>query len=198
MKKIKAFFKKHKAVKIICIVLCAALLVGAVLAVTGKLGSTLGEVAYNVRNEQNIIKNSAAYQSIAGTHNGVDFTVNKDGSITLDGKATAAITLELLDIANFETNGAVLTLKAVDFGNKGKDSSIQVISDDGENEDLLATSDRYADIVFTNTTDDCALKVVLDIPVNSQFDGVTIYPVLNYGAKAINFYSIQDGAYNEK
>ena len=198
MKKFKAWLKKHKVAKIVLIVLCVALVAGAVLAATGKLGSTVGSVAYKARNEQNIIKNSTAYASIAGIHNGVDFVVNKDGSITLDGKATAAISVELLDIPEFTTASAVLTLKGVDFGTKGKEAAIKVIESDGENECVLAISDKNADVVFTNTMESANIKVVLDIPVNASFDSVTIYPVLNYGAEAINFYSIQDGTILEK
>jgi len=94
---LKRFFRKNKkALTIVGVILATTLIVGILAASTNIIGkisnSNLG--GFREVNEDNLI-NVEMYEDLEKEYDGVDVDVDKDGVITLDGKAKSDQTIEL-------------------------------------------------------------------------------------------------------
>ena len=98
MKTLKNFLKRHKkAVLICCTVLITAVIVGILFTSTSLLGRVTNSNLFGSRdrNDDNMIDISS-YEELDDTKfNGVEFTVDNEGVITLDGEAKADTTISL-------------------------------------------------------------------------------------------------------
>ncbi len=207
MKKIWYNWKKPvKVISIISICLALVLLAGCFVNAfvdieNGKLSSDIGDKLGSAvgisktRNSQNIL-DPEFYENIEGDQNGVDVTVNDDGSITLDGKAKAASDLALYKVVGYEVCGVAYTIGAVDFGEDAAESYLHW-SFDG-----LILSQHYRvysgdSVTFTvlqgDRSDLSEHYLFLSIAEGDSFDNVTIYPTLNYGYVAQPFYEASEG-----
>lgn len=140
-------------------------------------------------NEDNLIYKEFlakdAYTNKSGNDgNGLTWTVNDDGSITVNGKADADSTFVLCDIT---LKTGEYTFTAVDGGSKnsyfvqGKVNDSVVWYSDWENAEVTS-----ANKTFTEGT-----KVTISIVVKSgtEMKNVTFYPVIVEGGEAGNYYA---------
>ena len=179
----KRFFKKNKT-WIIC--------VSAILAVGLCLGFGMGafddfgdDLKQNSVNEANLLKYED-YEDIAGEHNGVTVKVLKDGSIKLDGTATADTTIILTE--NVNGNG-VMTFAALDMGDEAENSYICVGAKSNSTiSTVYGKSSATNYVTFTASTTTPAVALV--IKSGDSFDEVTLYPVLTYGVVPQTFFTI--------
>lgn len=131
------------------------------------------------------------------TVNGVSFTDNGDGSITLNGTATAFATYDLTKALKLvagqtyclsDNNTKLLTIVYT-----GADGSIGYESTNINKGTFIWEEGRTVNSIYLN------------VPPNSKFDGVTIYPMLELGSapteyeayrSAINVTANADGTVN--
>ena len=215
MKKIWYNWKKPwKVVSIVCICLALVLLAGCFVnsfvdIEDGKLSSDIGDKLGNVlgisktRNSQNLLDPEYYTDLIEGKKNGVEVTVNEDGSITLDGEATEDTDLELMSFDCDESLGFVFSCSAVDFGTGASASEMLLINDDGDGgtyheeiSSLTSGSNFEYRGQCTTSSGDCSHTIVLRLAEGDEFDNVTIYPVLNYGYVSQPFYEESEGLKN--
>ena len=186
MKAIKRFFNKHRkkfAFVGVTLTLIAAL--GLVLFLLPSNG-ILGEIKGKVRNEANLIVNDDTYEELNDKEfAGVTVTVNDDGSLKLDGKATGSTSFTLLTRTGGFGENVYMSLGKVNFGKNAENTHVTVYN----GSTLTATSSANSAIAFsasgTNTW-----EVKIEIAEGDSFDNVTIYPMLNYGSTAAPYYAV--------
>lgn len=183
MKRIKQFFKS-KGVKVVLIIL-AIVSVGLILNAAGALNGAKAWIHSitdaKTRNSENLIDSTAAeYNAIAGDHNGVKVTVNKDGTITLEGTANEATSL-LLGTLDVEANEIVTINKTGVAG-----VCVKVVAATGE-EDY---SRDLSDVTFYANDD--TYSVYLTIDAETELKKVTVSPMITAGSDAGHYYSIVD------
>lgn len=101
MKTLKNFYRRHKkAFLIISVILVTALVVGFLASTTSLIGRISNSNLFNNRdrNEDNLISVSAYEELDGDKFSGVEFTVDEDGVITLNGKAKDDTTITLANI----------------------------------------------------------------------------------------------------
>ena len=204
--------KPAKIVSIVCMCLCFVLLVGCVANVfvdneDGKLSLNFEDAKDKIsgslglsktRNDQNILDPGYYTDIVEGKKNGVEVTVNEDGSITLDGRVTKETLLKLYTVKDTDCYGFTYTVGAVDFGEGAEASDLYW--------EYTGLSDSYsydipAGSVVTFTLCESAsadFNFYLRLAKNDSFDSVTVYPTLNYGYVAQPYYektSFLNGAF---
>ena len=138
----------------------------------------------DLRNPDNLITVTDQLKELDGEIGDLKVTVNKDGSITLDGKANSDLSLDIfVDLDGFGKT-ALMTLAGADFGDKAEGTYLAVY-----NGSVVEAKSESTDVVFISN-DNTIHTVKLVIPSDAEFDNVTIYPVLNYGIKSVDFYSV--------
>lgn len=182
----KNWYRKHK--NKIFLVVIAVLFVGMCGILMNSFGAFDGfkdDLKEKTANEANLLKYED-YEDIAGEYNGVTVKVNKDGSIKLDGTATADITIVLTENIN---GYGLMTLSSLDMGDEAENSYIAVgVKSDDALSTVYGKSSATNSVTFSASTDTPA--VALCITSGDSFDEVTIYPVLTYGVIAQTFYTI--------
>lgn len=178
------FFKRNaKTFKVIAIVLCVLLVGGFLLNMSGSFDKTKTKISEEHRNDANLFIVDASYKGISGTYSGVKITVNSDGSIVLDGKATAAISKVLT--ATPKTN-YTYTISKLNCGDDAPGTKISV--NDGIT--AVATSSRSSDITFQMPAANGTVTVTLEIASGDEFDNLKIYPMIANGVNAQPYYTI--------
>ena len=197
--------KPMKIISIISMCLCLVLLGGCFVNTfvdieDGKVAVDLGGVGDKIagavglsktRNSQNILDPEYYTDLIEGKQNGVKVTVNEDGSITLDGKATAETKLELYRAPDDSCDVRVLTVGSIDYGKSSKNSDFYM-------EHSVTLCDSFAIPANTGMTftfdgvDGSDFVLSLRLAKGDSFDNVTVYPTLNYGYVAQPFYEKAD------
>ncbi|MBR2907423.1 MAG: hypothetical protein IKJ04_06305 [Clostridia bacterium] len=181
----KRFFKKNKNWLIpVAVILAVCLPIGIGLGAFDGFGD---DVKQNTVNEANILKYED-YENVSGEHSGVTVKVLKDGSIKLDGTATADTMIVLTE--NVNGNG-LMTFAALDMGDEAENSYICVGEWDADMEELstiYGKSSATNYVTFSASTESPA--VVLVIESGDSFDEVTLYPVLTYGVVPQTFYTL--------
>ena len=186
LKAIKRFFNKHRK---------KFALIGGALTLIAALGlalfllpsnGILGEIKGKVRNDANLIVNDDTYKRIDDQeYAGVTVTVNDDGSLKLDGKATGSTSFVLLTRPGGFGENVHMSLGKVNFGKNAEKTHVTVYN----GSTLTATSSANSAIAYsasgTNTW-----EVKIEIVEGDTFDNVTIYPMLNYGSTAAPYYAI--------
>lgn len=182
----KRFFRKHKTVIImVALALLIIFVTGYALNGFGAFDKLKDNFKKETVNEANLIKHDD-YEDVAGEYNGVTVKIHKDGSIELDGTATADSTIILTE--NVNGNG-VMTFAALDMGEEAEDSYICVGEKSGDSISTIygqTSATNY--VTFTASTD--APAVALVIKSGDSFDEVTLYPVLTYGVVPQTFYKL--------
>lgn len=126
---------------------------------------------------KNLLKNTA----VSKTQNGITFTVNADGSVPLNGTATAGVTLSvgqtevekgrIYAISGCPEGGAALTYRLdTRYYKNGMITTIESALDIGEGTAVTLPEDA----------DDCRLLVYIRIGDGTNVDGLTFYPMLRY------------------
>ena len=181
----KKWWKKHKnkVIAVVCII-GSILALSLVLNFTGALDTIKGDVGETMRNESNLLQ-VKEYGSIEGKHGGVDVSVNKDGSITLDGKSTAATSLLLYTNATGFGSNVFVSLGKADFGDEAEGAALVLYNDNV----VAARSLANDDVTFASELGHTYL-LKLEIAEGDEFDNVTIYPVLNYGTSAESYFTV--------
>lgn len=170
--------------------IAAACIIGSILALglilnfTGALDTIKDDVGETMRNESNLLQ-MKEYESIAGEHGGVKVVVNKDGSITLNGKSTAETSLLLYTNATGFGSNVFVSLGKADFGDKAEDTSLVLYNDNVEAARSLANDD----VTFASELGHTYL-LKLEIAEGDEFENVKIYPVLNYGTSAESYFTV--------
>ena len=158
--------------------------IGLVLNFTGTLDTLKDDVKETMRNDSNLLL-LKDYESIGGDHNGVKVVINKDGSITLDGKATSATSLLMYtNAAGFGSN-VFVSLGKADFGENAEGTALVLYNDNVEGARSLANDD----VTFTSELGHTYL-LKLEIAEGDEFENVKIYPVLNYGTSAESYFTV--------
>ncbi len=170
-------------------VVALGLLLNSFGAFNGIKESVQDNLMEDFRNPSNLIKYDATYKAVDGTEKGVTVKVNGDGSIKLNGTATGDIELLLNTVAR--PTGYV-TLGNVDFGLEDEDRAYITVSDPAD-EYSVYRSYAHVDNSFVvegvdQTTTAKPLTVKLVIKSGTILDDVTIYPTLNVGMTAIDYY----------
>ena len=182
----KKFFKKYKTVILsVGISLLAIFVLGYGLNGFGAFDDLKESFKEKVVNEANVLKVDD-YKTVSGEYSGVTIKVLSDGSIELDGTATADSTIILTE--NVNGNG-VMTFAALDMGEEAEDSYICVGEKSGDSISTIygqTSATNY--VTFTASTD--APAVALVIKSGDTFDEVTLYPVLTYGVVPQTFYTL--------
>lgn len=213
----KKFFRKYKKIiTAICAVLVIVLVAGLVLNATGKLNATKEKLGIRKANPANLL-DVDDYDAYDGTTvSGVKITVNDDGSITLDGTATAEIGLILAEEdygkivdSKFTTEDAVYqpythyTYSCTNDNSK-IDNKVNLgvsIKNIPEEDELGNTSYNHNNkITFNNETAGMYrygepqvtlinnIMIYLTIDSGTILDEVTLFPVVNEGITAEPFY----------
>ena len=147
--------------------------------------SVLNTIFKKNRNTNNLF-DPEYYDSIDGEHNGVDVTVNKDGSITLDGKATSDFSLTLAELSGESVYGIYFTLSGFNFGEDAPGTSLMY--DHVEEESFYIHNGYSSTVLIDFATIDSLHAFEIYISSGDEFDNVTIYPVLNYGITAEPYF----------
>ena len=183
--------KPIKIILIVCVVLCLALLGGCIANSFGAFDDVKLPFAKEekIRNEQNMLDPDYYKSIIEGDQNGVEVTVNDDGSITLDGKAEEESNIRLFCVNDYSLFGLELTINSVDFGEDAENTYIYWYHDNTSDESLsykLYSGESKSFAV--NYADGQNYNFYLSIAEGDEFDNVTIYPVLNYGVTAVSYF----------
>lgn len=181
----KKWWKKHKnkVIAVVCII-GSIFSLGLVMNFTGALDGLKENVGETMRNESNLLL-VKDYDSIDGEHGGVDVSVNKDGSITLDGQSTANTSVLLYtNAAGFGSN-VFVSLGKADFGEGAEGTALVLYNDNVAAVRSLANDD----VTFASELGHTYL-LKLEIAAGDEFDNVTIYPVLNYGTSAESYFTV--------
>lgn len=185
-KYMKNWYRKHKnTIHVVIVILAVVIVLGFGLNAFGAFDNFKDNFKQETVNEANILKYDD-YEDIAGEHNGVTVKVLKDGTIKLDGTATADTTIILTE--NVNGNG-VMTFAALDMGDEAENSYICVAEKSGEGISTVygkTSATNY--VTFTASTDTPAVALV--IKSGDSFDEVTLYPVLTYGVVPQTFYTL--------
>lgn len=113
------------------------------------------------------------------TRNGVTFTVNDDGSITVNGTATAEISFHLHD-------GAGLSFEAGNYTVSGGEENIAVVVvKNGTN--WIASNTSGKTQTGSLTAEAKITRINLYVYNGTTFNNVTVYPMLNRGSSALPY-----------
>ncbi len=157
------------------------------IVVSGEEAS--GDVNVIVSNK-NILGNDA----LTTTINGVTFTINSDGSITLDGTSTSAIEFDLK--GNSTSTDMIFSIKEnMDYVKSGltENVSLSLYSFDGTDRTLV--SDGGNEII--NLTESAIItQAALNIPSGIKFNKVTIYPQIEIGSEASEYIKHQENSFS--
>ena len=160
----------------------AVIILGGALISTGTIDITNNAAGEALRNKANLIEITDTYKDLDGKQSGVDINVNKDGSLTFDGRAEADIVLTLLTDADGFGEQCLMSLGEIDFGEDAAGAFIAVY--DGVV--LEAKTDGASSVFISSGTTEHTVKIF--IPKGADLDNVTVYPMLNYGVTAESFY----------
>lgn len=175
--------KLWRIIGIIGIVLALVMIFNAAGAFNGIKSKARETFLDKYRNPENIIDVSRPeYKEIAGTANGITVTVNKDGTIVLNGRATSDITLVLNEIADL-TDGELITI-----GKTKVDGAAVGITDDEAV--LLGKSTKDTNKTMVLGTAE-SYNIVLIIEENAAFNNVTIMPAVSSGTEVIDYYTVE-------
>lgn len=145
----------------------------------------LSNILKKERNSNNLF-DPEYYDSIDGEHSGVEVTVNKDGSITLDGKATKAFSLTIAELSGESVYGTYLTLSGFDFGNDAPGAELLY---NVPEEVTYAIHNGFSSTICVDyIISDSLDSFEIYIENGDEFDNVTIYPMLNYGITAEPYF----------
>lgn len=145
----------------------------------------LSNILKKERNTSNLF-DPEYYDSIDGKHYGVEVTVNKDGSITLDGKATESFELTLAELSGESVYGLYFTLSGFNFGDDAPGTELMY---DMVEEVSCSLCNGFSSTVFIDyATADSSHTFGIRVSSSDEFDNVTIYPVLNYGITAEPYF----------
>lgn len=180
------WYRKHKhTIHIVVFTLAFVIVTGFALNGFGVFDGIKESFKEEAVNEANILKYDD-YKSVAGEYNGVTVKVLKDGSIKLDGTATADTTIILTE--NVNGNG-VMTFAALDMGDEAEGSHLCVAEKSGDGISTVYGESLATNYVtFTASTE--APVVALVVKSGDSFDEVTLYPVLTYGVVPQTFYTL--------
>ena len=183
--------KPLKVVLIVCVVLCLALLGGCIANSFGAFDNVkIPEVTKEkVRNEQNILDPEFYKDRCSVDQKGVMLTTNKDGSITLNGKATGKSDVRIFSALDTSILGLTLSVGSVDFGEDAENTCLYLRHHTGDNEKYTHRFYSGESGSFTiSYADGSNYNFYLSIAEGDEFDNVTIYPVLNYGVTAVSYF----------
>lgn len=205
----KQFIRKYKKpISAISALLAILLVVGVILNLTGRLTETKHALGIMKPNTANLL-DVDDYDAYDGTTvSGVKITVNDDGSITLDGTATAAIVLELADEdfgtivdSKFVTDDAIYQAHtyytySCTNDNSKIDSKMGITAvltntatntlTDNNKISFINNDNGYHVTETVNVIDN--ISIVLNINSGTILDEVTFYPVVNEGITAEPFF----------
>ena len=116
------------------------------------------------------------YYDTAKTENGVTFTDNGDGSITIDGTSTATVNYMFTNI-----NKLFLPAGTYSMSNGNPEAKGYMLIGLQNSE---WTDQKTGNISFDKTIYGTLGYCIYQIPKGNTFDNVTIYPQLEYGTKA--------------
>lgn len=146
-----------------------------------------GEVNVIVSNK-NILGNDA----LTTTINGVTFTINSDGSITLDGTSTSAIEFDLK--GNSTSTDMIFSIKEnMDYVKSGltENVSLSLYSFDGTDRTLVSNGGNE----IINLTESAIItQAALNIASGITFDEVIIYPQIEIGSEASEYIKHQENS----
>lgn len=126
------------------------------------------------------------------TKNGVTFTANDDGSITVNGTATATAVYQIgstTKLSNYNLLvGGEYTLGSLPSG-YGRYDSYYAIQFYDSNGDVTDTYIAYANtpITFTVSEGNVTCQIYFAVTASNTFNNYTIYPMLNYGSSALPY-----------
>lgn len=133
-------------------------------------------------------KNILAINGITTTINGVEFTINSDGTITLNGEATDYIEYDLNGLIYSGANTEMLFLikNNMDYVISGltNNVSLSLYSNDGTDKTLIGNYENEG-IYTTNTYK--VTQATLNIESGSTFDNVVIAPQVEINKTATEF-----------
>ena len=196
----KRFIRKNKkTLTIIGVILATTLIVGIVAASTNIIGkiSNTNIGGFREVNEDNLL-NVEMYEDLEKKYDGVDVDVDKDGVITLDGKAKSDQKIRL-GTFNFKhpdfDNGdpSALSLK-VEFYLKGaidgaSDTYYLLLEDSsGAVQAINLNSNAPGVAIASIGAPECDFTVSLVIKKGADLNNVKIYPGV-YTEAGANFYA---------
>lgn len=180
----KRFLKRNKNWLIpVAVILAVGLCLGIGMGAFDGFGDSVKQQTVN---EANILKYDD-YKDIAGEHSGVNVKVLKDGSIKLDGTATADVKIVLTENVN---ENCLMTFAALDMGDEAENSYIGVCETEADSGEFEFSGKTSASSYVTFMTSEYNAAAVLVIESGDSFDEVTLRPVLTYGAVPQTFYTI--------
>ena len=146
------------------------------------------------RNSDNLL-DSEFYEDIDGKHNGVEITVNDDGSITLDGEASGAFALDLFKVLDSNVAGSIFIVSGFDLGDEAPGASLRV-DHDARGMNVSMMDFLYCPIGYNyvfrfpviQSSSESFFTLQLTVAEGDSFDNVTIYPVLNTGITAVSYF----------
>ena len=181
----KWYRKYRRTINSIVVVLAFFVLLGFCMNALGAFDGLKESVKEQTVNDANLLK-VADYEEIDGEYNGVTVKVLKDGTIKLDGTATADTTIILSEHLN---GYGLMTFAKLDMGDEAENSYICVGTKSGS-----AVTTIYGQTSSTNsvtfTASTTAPAIALVIAEGDTFDEVSVRPVLVYGVVPQTFYTV--------
>lgn len=146
-----------------------------ILPISGRTGATL------TRCGKNLLPNAAA----TNTSNGVTFTVNGDGSVTINGTATAMASLRLA--GGYNDTDAVFRYRAgevyaMSMNASGYGSFAMYSRQTGEWKSVIQLNSASG--LFRPEEDGYITDILLYIPAGTTVNNATVYPQIEVGAAA--------------
>lgn len=169
----------------VALVLCVAFVTGFCMNAVGAFDGLKESVKEDTLNNANLLK-VADYEEIDGEYNGVTVKVLKDGTIELDGTATADTTIILSENLN---GYGLMTFSKLDMGDEAENSYICVGTKSGDAvSTIFGQTSAKSSVTFTaNST---APAIALVIAEGDTFDEVSLRPVLVYGVVPQTYYTV--------
>ena len=135
-------------------------------------------------------KNLLGIEALTQTLNGVTFTINEDGTITLNGTATSNIEMNLKGTSN-NLDMLFLIQKETNYVVSGLASGINLnlYSYDGTDRSLIGT---YSNEVITLDDSSKITQVTLNVASGTKFEDVTISPQIEINEAATEFVKHQE------
>lgn len=149
-----------------------------------KIRSNTANVVEVVSSNKNIL----GVNGIVTTINGVEFAINTDGTITLNGEATDYIEYNLNGLIHSDANTEMLFLlkNNIDYVISGltNNVSLSLYSNDGTDRTLIG---NYANEGIYSTNTYKVTQVTLNIESGSKFENVVIAPQIEINKEATEF-----------
>ena len=156
-----------------------------------KSGNIFGNLI-KTRNDENLIDLKESADEIEGNYSGVVVTVNKDGSLTLDGTATASDVIDLISLQDRVVAKEFYSIARLEVGPYADGTYLSwtyggTESDGNKTFNVPIGYDYSFQAECAEPTGDL-FTLSLNISAGDRFNNVTIYPVLNTGTTVVSYF----------